>query len=208
MTVYSYVVDHDEGYAPNPTAPFCTLVHCKFAKGTRRNIVESAEVGDWIVGTGGGSRRSSGAGTLIYVMQVTEKLAFEDFIADTRFAGRIDHHRPHDRHPRRFALISTRYAYFGASAPSLRRLGIDPARIAKRGPGHRKPDAALLDRLLAKIALAGQIGLPCMSRKDVTDSCSPAAPTPRASERPRCAPPRRCAPVRGAPRRRARTGAC
>ncbi len=54
--LYSYVVDHDYGYAPCPFGG-CTLAKCKYGTikcktGTRRNIVELAEEGDWIAGLG------------------------------------------------------------------------------------------------------------------------------------------------------------
>jgi hypothetical protein len=43
-TLFSYVVDHDLGFAPNPASGYCTLVHCKFeGKSGRRNIVELAK---------------------------------------------------------------------------------------------------------------------------------------------------------------------
>ena len=55
MTLYSYVVEHDTGYAPNPDSGVCSLCRCKFRESpvSRRNIVELAKKGDWIVGTGG-----------------------------------------------------------------------------------------------------------------------------------------------------------
>lgn len=57
-TLFSYVVDHDHGFAPNPYGGYCTLVHCKFGgERGRQNIVEMAKVGDWIVGTGGRSKK-------------------------------------------------------------------------------------------------------------------------------------------------------
>ena len=55
MKVFSYVVEHDNGLAPNPYFGYCTLCRCKFREkpGGHRNIVELAEKGDWIIGTGG-----------------------------------------------------------------------------------------------------------------------------------------------------------
>src|SRR3569623_2505651 len=89
--VFSYVVDHDRGFAPNPTGGFCTLVHCKFGGiGGRRNVVELADLGDWVLGTGGNSRASSGHGTILYLMGVDEKPSFPTYLADPRFAGRLD----------------------------------------------------------------------------------------------------------------------
>jgi hypothetical protein len=81
VNVYSYVVDHDTGYAPNPYCGLCTLCRCKFqefAEG-RRNIVELAEVRDWVIGTGGASKRSAGHGKLIYAMRVDEKPTREQY---------------------------------------------------------------------------------------------------------------------------------
>ena len=50
------------------------LAHCKFSQSGRRNLVEMAEIGDWIVGTGGKSASSAGHGRLIYAMRVTDKI--------------------------------------------------------------------------------------------------------------------------------------
>ena len=124
-TLFSYVVDHDLGFAPNPFSGCCTLVHCKFGGAKdRRNIVELAEVGDWIVGTGGHSKDSAGHGTLIYLMHVDEKLPFDRFLADSRFRGR------HDCNDfgrgNTFALVSRRYFYFGGKCPGPN----DPAACA------------------------------------------------------------------------------
>lgn len=76
VKVYSYVVDHDNGYGPNPYFGLCTLCRCKYRKRRdvkRRNIVELAEVGDWVIGTGGASKQSAGHGRLVYAMRVDEK---------------------------------------------------------------------------------------------------------------------------------------
>jgi hypothetical protein len=88
VKLFSYVVDHDLGFAPNPYLGYCTLVHCKFSDAEgRRNIVELAEIGDWILGTDGSNRQSAGNGKLIYLMRVDEKPTFEEFLADRRFHG-------------------------------------------------------------------------------------------------------------------------
>jgi hypothetical protein len=51
--LYSYVVEHDYGLSPNPTGGFCTLTFCKFSReGITPNIVELAQVGDWVGGDG------------------------------------------------------------------------------------------------------------------------------------------------------------
>ena len=78
MKLYSYVVARDFGFAPNPFFGFCTLATCK------PRIRSSASVGDWVVGTGakGGYDYQ---GRLIYAMQVSETLGFDDYWSDPRF---------------------------------------------------------------------------------------------------------------------------
>ena len=83
MKVYSYVVEHDNGYGPNPYFRFCTLCGCKFEGG--KNIVQLAKVGDWVIGTGGKSKRSAGHGKLVYAMRVDEKLTRWEYFTDSRF---------------------------------------------------------------------------------------------------------------------------
>lgn len=68
MKLFSDVVVHDKGHAPNPYFGFCTLCRCKFKKSrkARQNIVELADRGDWVIGTGGANRRkSAGHGKLV-----------------------------------------------------------------------------------------------------------------------------------------------
>lgn len=77
MTLYSYVVRHDIGFAPNPFYGWCTLGPCKPA------IRSRAEVGDWVVGTG--SRTNDMEGHLVYAMRVEEILDFNSYWNDARF---------------------------------------------------------------------------------------------------------------------------
>jgi hypothetical protein len=134
--LFSYVVDHDLGFSPDPFGGFCTLVHCKFSTdGRYPNIVELAKPDDWVVGTGGLSPRSAGHGRLIYAMKVTEKLPLLNYYVDKRFRGRPNDPRAKGR-KRRFALISTDFFYFGSAAVTI------PGRFAnkpleKKGPGFR-----------------------------------------------------------------------
>lgn len=79
MRLFSYVVAFDYGFAPNPFFGFCTLATCK------PQIRARAEVGDWVVGTGGQGRYKL-AGFLIYAMQVDEILDFNAYWSDARFA--------------------------------------------------------------------------------------------------------------------------
>lgn len=78
MTLYSYVVARDYGFAPNPFHGFCTLATCK------KVIRRVAAVGDWVVGTG--SARYHRTGQLIFAMRVSETLTFDAYWADDRFA--------------------------------------------------------------------------------------------------------------------------
>lgn len=77
MTVYSYVVEHDLGFAPNPFHGVCTLACCK------PQIRKSAQVGDYILGTG--AARAKRQGQLIYWMRVDEVLTFDQYWIDPRF---------------------------------------------------------------------------------------------------------------------------
>ncbi|WP_160315785.1 hypothetical protein [Mariprofundus ferrooxydans] len=135
MKLYSYVVDHDHGLSPNPADDFCTLVHCKFNKsGRRRNIVEMAEVGDWVLGTGGENSESAGNGKIVYLMRVDETPSFLDFLKDARFFGRADHCDLGEGNTA--ALVSKHFYYFGRNAvdipPQFRNSSLE-----KKGPGYR-----------------------------------------------------------------------
>lgn len=79
MRLYSYVVAHDTGFAPNPFWGFCTLANCKPA------IRRTAQAGDWVVGL---TPKYDG-NRLIYAMTVEESLPFGKFFCDSRFATRI-----------------------------------------------------------------------------------------------------------------------
>lgn len=77
--IHSYVVRYDSGFAPNPFYGYCTLVTCK--PGIRR----SANVGDWIVGSGSADRSVNRGGHLVYAMRVTEVMTIDDYGLDPRF---------------------------------------------------------------------------------------------------------------------------
>lgn len=77
MTVFSYVVEHDLGFAPNPFHGVCTLACCK------PKIRNKAGIGDYILGTG--ATRPNLLGNLIYWMRVDEILTFDDYWNDRRF---------------------------------------------------------------------------------------------------------------------------
>ena len=77
MKLFTYVVRLDFGFAPNPFHGFCTLATCK------GQIRKAAEVGDWIIGTG--SAGYGLEGRIVYAMNVSEKLTFEQYWEDHRF---------------------------------------------------------------------------------------------------------------------------
>lgn len=77
MKLYSYVLDHDYGFAPNPFFGVCTLATCK------PKIRDHAVVGDYIVGTGCAKRDRRGF--LVYFMRVEEIITFDAYWADPRF---------------------------------------------------------------------------------------------------------------------------
>jgi hypothetical protein len=79
MVIYSYVVVRDYGFAPNPFFGYCTLATCK------PNIRKSAQIGDWVIGTGSAAKDGNFKNRLIYAMCVEEKLSFNDYWNDTRF---------------------------------------------------------------------------------------------------------------------------
>jgi hypothetical protein len=82
MVIYSYVVVRDFGFAPNPFFGYCTLATCK------PNIRKSAQIGDWVIGTGSAAKDSEYKNRLVYAMYVKEKLSFNDYWNDTRFLNK------------------------------------------------------------------------------------------------------------------------
>jgi len=69
--LFTYTITHDTGLAPNPFFGICTLALCK------PKIRSVATVNDWIAATG---TEESGFGRkLIYAMQVTSIMTFEEY---------------------------------------------------------------------------------------------------------------------------------
>lgn len=77
MTLYSYVVARDFGFAPNPFFGVCTLATCK------PKIRAAADVGDWVVGTG--SKGYGLGGRLVFAMRVAQTLTYDQYWRDERF---------------------------------------------------------------------------------------------------------------------------
>ena len=179
MKLYSYVVEHDTGYAPNPYFDFCTLCRCKFRESAagKKNIVELAKKGDWIVGTGGANRRkSAGHGKLVYAMLVDQQLTREEYYRrfpqkhkkmSTYEQTRGDNERPLNDFEKRgqFALVSRHFYYFGAEAIDIRDF-----KLEKKGPGfrcHFEPaDICRFLEWLQKSYVPGKHGEPCQTVVD------------------------------------------
>ena len=94
--VYAYKVDHDLGQNPNPFGKYCTLAHCKgiMRKSIQKYIVEHQQkkpsmsvrdMGIWVIGVAGKNLGDDCWGKLLYAMQVTEILTFEEYWSDSRF---------------------------------------------------------------------------------------------------------------------------
>lgn len=77
MTIYSYVIEHDLGFAPNPFHGFCTLACCK------PKIRKKAKIGDFILGMGAAKPKLGGH--LCYWMRIEEILTFDQYWNDPRF---------------------------------------------------------------------------------------------------------------------------
>lgn len=77
VTLHSYVVARDFGFAPNPFFGVCTLATCK------PDIRRAAKIGDWVTGTGSKQRQSEK--NVVYSMRVTGAMTFEEYWADPRF---------------------------------------------------------------------------------------------------------------------------
>jgi hypothetical protein len=145
--LFSYVVQHDTGHAPNPFFGICTLCRCKYRKAEKRpqNVIERAKPGDWIVGTGGASKKSAGHGKVIYAMRVDKKIPRLEYYRNRIFAKKKrsngskqgDNLRPENRfeETEQFVLISRHYWYFGRNAIPIPKDKFPD--LEKKGPGFR-----------------------------------------------------------------------
>jgi hypothetical protein len=77
MRLHSYIIEHDKGFAPNPFHGVCTLATCK------PKIRKYAKIGEYVIGTG--TKRRSLQGHLIYVMQISEIIIFDQYWQNRRF---------------------------------------------------------------------------------------------------------------------------
>jgi len=148
MNIYSCVVSHDTGFAPNPFWGFCTLACCKPV------IRRTASVGDWIIGL---TPKRLG-NNIVFAMKITEKISFAEYWLDKRYRvkranlkrkdpvyhcgdniykpiSRTEYLQKHSRHSNidgsenikskkhdlngKFVLISTRFSYFGSKPKKM-----------------------------------------------------------------------------------------
>jgi hypothetical protein len=80
LRVYSYIIDHDLGFAPNPFHGVCTLATCK------PQIRKYAKLGDIIVGTG--SIPNGIEGRLTYFMKVSRILSFDEYWSNPTYRAK------------------------------------------------------------------------------------------------------------------------
>ena len=107
MSLHSYVVRYDSGFAPNPFYGYCTLATCK------PKIRANAKIGDWIVGSGSGDRTVHRAGHLVYAMRITEALSWDEYSSDPRFRAK----QPSRRGSRKQTCGDNIYFRAGQGAP-------------------------------------------------------------------------------------------
>jgi hypothetical protein len=77
LTIFSYVIEDDLGFAPNPFHRICTLGCCK------PKIRKKAKLGDYILGMG--AVRPKLQGHITFWMRVDEILTFDEYWVDIRF---------------------------------------------------------------------------------------------------------------------------
>lgn len=80
MKLYTYKIRRDYGFAPNPFFGVCTLATCKPV------IRKGVKIGDWIAGFGG--LDTPVPNRIVYLMQVDEKLTFDQYWNDERFQNK------------------------------------------------------------------------------------------------------------------------
>jgi hypothetical protein len=77
--LYTYVMKHDSGLAPNPFWGTCSLAVC-----TPNHQGSRAKRGDWIAGVSDKGRGYK----IIYVMEVDERVHMNDYFIDERFTAK------------------------------------------------------------------------------------------------------------------------
>lgn len=113
MTLYAYIMTHDNGRAPNPHGDFCTLAYCMPM--TRR----AAQCGDYVVGLAGAKFRDRGGEWhIIYAMRVTEPpISFNAH--DERFSDKVVRVLGKYKRQADCVLVSKDFVYWGEEAKPL-----------------------------------------------------------------------------------------
>jgi|SRR5690606_15529653 hypothetical protein len=88
MKLYTYIVTHDTGFAPNPFGEYCTLANC-----TPNHMGIRADADDWICGFSG----KADGHRLVYALQVDERIRQDEYFRDSRFEDK----KPADDPPER-----------------------------------------------------------------------------------------------------------
>lgn len=103
---YSYVVDHDTGFAPKiHNGKTCTLSGCK-----PRDVEKNADNGSWVLGTGG--VKTGQSKKIIYFMEVTENYPIKEF--KKQFPEMSKYLEGNNR--AKNVLLSNNFYYFGDHA--------------------------------------------------------------------------------------------
>ena len=84
MKLYSYIVAHDTGFAPNPFWGFCTLACCKpdIRRVVGKNFPPKEDC--WVVGL---SSKAKG-NKIIYVMKVTDVVSFDEYFNNKKYEAK------------------------------------------------------------------------------------------------------------------------
>jgi len=82
--LHIYTMTSDSGFAPHLKDGWISLACC--AGPTR----EHTKIGNFVLGLSGKGMNNVPPHTLIYLMQVDEKLTFDEYYCDQRFVGRVD----------------------------------------------------------------------------------------------------------------------
>ncbi len=158
MEIFSYVITHDFGFAPNPFGGFLTLATCK------PRIRLSAAKGDLIVGTGSAS--TVGNQKLVYAAKIDDVISIEEygassayeikrpvaggewwrrhgdniyFMAGGEWKQRRNIHHPLENMARDLGgenvLVCKQFWYLGDAAIQI---PDEFADIVKKGPGHKR----------------------------------------------------------------------
>lgn len=171
MNLYSYVITHDYGFAPNPFQGVLTLATCK------PQIRKRASVGDLIMGSGSAS--GIGNGKIIFVGEVSRTPTTEEYANNALYTSKIpdesiidgkkgdniyykkagewyQRENPYHNYSNKEndlscerVLVCAKFWYFGKNAPQI------PEKFnsfIKKGPAHKIiSDKNALDDFLAWI---------------------------------------------------------